>query len=58
MFSFVLIMPPKVMTQSVGRPVAKSLGWGTGVWVGRGGRVRRLRKGNDERFDDLNGQGN
>nr|GEV10282.1 hypothetical protein [Tanacetum cinerariifolium] len=31
---------------------------GTGVWVGRGGRGRRPREGNDERVDDLNGQGN
>ncbi|GJZ16802.1 hypothetical protein Tco_0552925, partial [Tanacetum coccineum] len=30
----------------------------TGVRVGRGGRGRRLREGNDERVDDLNGQGN
>nr|GEZ71801.1 hypothetical protein [Tanacetum cinerariifolium] len=51
-------MPPKVMTQSVGRPVAKSLGWGTGVWVGRGGRVRRPKEGYDERVDDLYGQRN
>nr|GEV13992.1 hypothetical protein [Tanacetum cinerariifolium] len=32
--------------------------WGTGVRVGRGGRGRRPRDGNDERVDDLNGQGN
>ncbi|GJX52692.1 uncharacterized mitochondrial protein-like protein [Tanacetum coccineum] len=31
---------------------------GTGVWVGRGGRGRRPKEGNDERVDDLNGQGN
>ncbi|GKE01319.1 reverse transcriptase domain-containing protein, partial [Tanacetum coccineum] len=31
---------------------------GTGVRVGRGGRGKRPREGNDERFDDLNGQGN
>nr|GEX53466.1 putative reverse transcriptase domain-containing protein [Tanacetum cinerariifolium] len=31
---------------------------GTGVRVGRGGRGRRPREGNDERVDDLNGQGN
>ncbi|GJY04413.1 putative reverse transcriptase domain-containing protein [Tanacetum coccineum] len=30
----------------------------TGVQVGRGGRGRRPREGNDERIDDLNGQGN
>ncbi|GJY62884.1 hypothetical protein Tco_0464344, partial [Tanacetum coccineum] len=41
-----------------GRPIAKSLGGGTGVRVGRGRRGRRPREGNDERVDDLNGQGN
>ncbi|GKF05731.1 hypothetical protein Tco_0036399, partial [Tanacetum coccineum] len=46
------------MTQSVGRPVAESQGGGTGERVGRGGRGRRPREGNDERVDDLNGQGN
>ncbi|GKC51492.1 hypothetical protein Tco_1074237, partial [Tanacetum coccineum] len=30
----------------------------TGVQVGKGGRGRRPKKGNDERVDDLNGQGN
>ncbi|GJV26631.1 putative reverse transcriptase domain-containing protein, partial [Tanacetum coccineum] len=44
-----------VMTRSVGRPTAKSLGGGTGVRVGRGGRGRRPREDNDERVDDLNG---
>ncbi|GJZ52399.1 putative reverse transcriptase domain-containing protein [Tanacetum coccineum] len=43
---------------SVGRPVADSLGRGTDEWVGRGGRGRRPREGNDERVEDLNGQGN
>ncbi|GJZ30772.1 reverse transcriptase domain-containing protein [Tanacetum coccineum] len=51
-------MSPKVMTRSAGRPAAESLGGGTGVRVGRGGRGRRLREGNDERVDDLNGQRN
>ncbi|GJX79722.1 hypothetical protein Tco_0327871 [Tanacetum coccineum] len=51
-------MSPKVMTRSVGRPAAESLGGGMGVRVGRGGRGRRLREGNDERVDDLNGQRN
>ncbi|GJZ50813.1 putative reverse transcriptase domain-containing protein [Tanacetum coccineum] len=32
----VKIMPPRMRTQSVGRPAAKSLGGGTGVQVGRG----------------------
>ncbi|GJU97258.1 hypothetical protein Tco_1326529 [Tanacetum coccineum] len=45
-------------TRSAGRPAAESLGGGTGVRVGRGGRGRRPLEGNDERVDDLNGQGN
>ncbi|GKE92204.1 hypothetical protein Tco_1573299 [Tanacetum coccineum] len=52
------IMPPRMRTQSVGRPSAESLGEGTGVRVGRGGRGRRPREGNDECVDNLNGQGN
>nr|GEY33528.1 hypothetical protein [Tanacetum cinerariifolium] len=48
-------MPPKMRTQSDGHPDAESLE-GMGVRVGRGGRVPR--EGNDERVDDLNGQGN
>ncbi|GJZ26518.1 putative reverse transcriptase domain-containing protein, partial [Tanacetum coccineum] len=48
------IMPPRM---SAGRPAAESLGGGTSVRVGRGGRGRRPREGNDERVDDLNGQG-
>ncbi|GJX70116.1 hypothetical protein Tco_0307287 [Tanacetum coccineum] len=51
-------MPPRVMTQSAGRPIAKSRGGGTGERVGRGGRGRRPREGNDECVDELNGQGN
>ncbi|GJT50788.1 hypothetical protein Tco_0976945 [Tanacetum coccineum] len=51
-------MPPRVMTRSAGRPVAESQGGGTGERVGRGGRGRGPREGNDERVDDLNGQGN
>ncbi|GKA48105.1 hypothetical protein Tco_0741063 [Tanacetum coccineum] len=39
---------------SAGRPAAKSLGGGTGVRVGRGGKGRRPREGNDERVEDLN----
>ncbi|GJS79912.1 putative reverse transcriptase domain-containing protein [Tanacetum coccineum] len=45
-------------TFSTSRPVVESLGGGIGVRVGRGGRGRRPREGNDERFNDLNGQGN
>ncbi|GKC49540.1 hypothetical protein Tco_1072285 [Tanacetum coccineum] len=51
------IMPPRMRTRSAGRPAAESLGGGTGVWVGRGGRGKRPREGNDERVNDLNGQG-
>ncbi|GJW93420.1 putative reverse transcriptase domain-containing protein [Tanacetum coccineum] len=47
MFSLVWIMPPRVMTQSAGRPAAKLLGGGTGEWVSRGGRV-----------EDYGGRGN
>ncbi|GKB15927.1 putative reverse transcriptase domain-containing protein, partial [Tanacetum coccineum] len=46
------------MLTPTGRSAAKSLGRGTGKRVGRGGRGRRPREGNDERVDDLNGQGN
>ncbi|GJR98373.1 putative reverse transcriptase domain-containing protein [Tanacetum coccineum] len=52
------IMPPRMRTRSASRPAAESLGGGTGEQVSRGGRGRRPRKGNDERIDDLNGQGN
>ncbi|GJV51052.1 hypothetical protein Tco_1446793 [Tanacetum coccineum] len=51
-------MPPRMRTRSAGWPAAESLGEGTGEWVSKGGRCRRPRKGNDERVDDLNGQGN
>ncbi|GKA44889.1 putative reverse transcriptase domain-containing protein [Tanacetum coccineum] len=47
-------MPTRMRTQSAGQPAAESLGGGTGVWVGRGGRGRRPKEGNDERVDDLN----
>ncbi|GJU31924.1 putative reverse transcriptase domain-containing protein [Tanacetum coccineum] len=51
-------MPPRMRTQSVGRPIAKSREGGIGEWVGRGVRGRGPRGGNDERVDKLNGQGN
>ncbi|GJZ17404.1 putative reverse transcriptase domain-containing protein [Tanacetum coccineum] len=51
-------MPPRMRTRSAGRLAAESLGEGTGELVGRGGRGRRPREGNDERVVDLNGQGN
>ncbi|GKD05615.1 putative reverse transcriptase domain-containing protein, partial [Tanacetum coccineum] len=41
-----------------GRPIAESRGGGTGERVGRGGRGRGPRGGNDERVEELNGQGN
>nr|GEX62342.1 zinc finger, CCHC-type, retrotransposon Gag domain protein [Tanacetum cinerariifolium] len=43
---------------SAGRPVAESRGGETGERVGRGGRGRGPRGGNDEHVDELNGQGN
>nr|GEZ75642.1 reverse transcriptase domain-containing protein [Tanacetum cinerariifolium] len=52
------IMQPRMRTRSVGRHAAESLGEGTGVRVGRGGRGKRPRVGTDERVDDLNGQEN
>ncbi|GKD28581.1 hypothetical protein Tco_1239359, partial [Tanacetum coccineum] len=52
------IMPPRMWTRSTGRPTAESLGGGTGERVGRSGRGRRPREGNDECVDELNGQGN
>ncbi|GJX00500.1 putative reverse transcriptase domain-containing protein [Tanacetum coccineum] len=51
-------MPPRMRTRSAGRHAAKSLEGGTGKQVGRGGRGRRSRESNDERVDELNGQGN
>nr|GEX33071.1 hypothetical protein [Tanacetum cinerariifolium] len=38
-------MPPRMKTQSAGRPAAKSLGGGTGVRVGGGGKGRRPKEG-------------
>ncbi|GJT62140.1 putative reverse transcriptase domain-containing protein [Tanacetum coccineum] len=52
-------MPPRMRTQSAGWPVAESRGGGTGRWIRKGGgRGRGPREGNDERIDELNGQGN
>ncbi|GJY54896.1 reverse transcriptase domain-containing protein [Tanacetum coccineum] len=51
-------MPPKIRTRSAGRLVAKLRGGGTGERVGRCGRGRGPRGGNDERIDELNVQGN
>ncbi|GJZ77904.1 hypothetical protein Tco_0642576 [Tanacetum coccineum] len=52
------IMPPRMRTRSAGRPVAESRGGRTDERVGRGGRGRGPRGGNDDRVDKLNGQGN
>ncbi|GKD27145.1 hypothetical protein Tco_1233359, partial [Tanacetum coccineum] len=46
------------MTRSAGRPVAESRGGGTVERVGIGRKDRRPREGNNERVEDLNGQGN
>ncbi|GKD07953.1 putative reverse transcriptase domain-containing protein, partial [Tanacetum coccineum] len=51
-------MPPRMRTRSAGRPVAESQGGGTGEPVGRGGRGRGPRRGNDDHVDELNGQRN
>ncbi|GKF18955.1 hypothetical protein Tco_0063873, partial [Tanacetum coccineum] len=51
------IMPPRMRTRSAGWPAAETLGGGTVVRVGRGRRGRRPWEGNDERVNDLNGQG-
>ncbi|GKE70223.1 hypothetical protein Tco_1528295, partial [Tanacetum coccineum] len=53
------IMPPRMRTQSAGRPVAESQGGGTGRRVGiGGGRGRGPKGGNDDHVDEFNGQGN
>ncbi|GJY96415.1 protein LAZ1 [Tanacetum coccineum] len=52
------IIPPKIRTRSTCQPAAELLGGGMGLRVGRGGWGRRPMKGNDDRVDDLNGQGN
>ncbi|GKA90165.1 hypothetical protein Tco_0811977 [Tanacetum coccineum] len=52
--AIVEIMPPRMRTRSVGRPVADSLGGGTGERVGRGlGAVRNVEgvNGNVERVN-------
>ncbi|GJZ69262.1 hypothetical protein Tco_0632812 [Tanacetum coccineum] len=51
-------MSPRMRTRSAGRPVAESRGGGMSERVGRGERGRGPRGGNDERVDELNGQGN
>nr|GFD24048.1 hypothetical protein [Tanacetum cinerariifolium] len=51
-------MPPRIRTRSAGRPVAELRGREMGERVGRGGKGRGPRVGNDERVEELNGQGN
>ncbi|GKD52429.1 hypothetical protein Tco_1281405, partial [Tanacetum coccineum] len=51
-------MPLRIRTRSAGRPVAESLGEGTGERVSRGGRGRRPMDGIDKHANELNGQGN
>nr|GEZ53757.1 reverse transcriptase domain-containing protein [Tanacetum cinerariifolium] len=51
-------MSPRMRTRSVGQPVAKSHGGGTGERVGRCGKGRGPRGGSDERVNELNSQGN
>ncbi|GJU44730.1 putative reverse transcriptase domain-containing protein [Tanacetum coccineum] len=59
MFSLVWIMPPRVITQSVGRPAAASRGGGMGRRVGsEGRRVRVPRKRNVKPTGESEGQGN
>ncbi|GJU69556.1 hypothetical protein Tco_1255815 [Tanacetum coccineum] len=58
MLSLVEIMSPRMRTRSAGRPITKSRGKGTGEQVGRGGRGRGPRGGNDEHVDKFYGQGN
>ncbi|GKG27471.1 hypothetical protein Tco_0403174, partial [Tanacetum coccineum] len=45
------IMPPRVRTRNASRV-------GTGERVGRGGRGRGPKRGNDEHVEELNGKGN
>ncbi|GKD88306.1 putative reverse transcriptase domain-containing protein, partial [Tanacetum coccineum] len=52
------IMPPRMRTRSASWLAAESLGGGMGKQVGRGGKGRRPREGNDEHVDELNGKGN
>ncbi|GKB15235.1 hypothetical protein Tco_0849158 [Tanacetum coccineum] len=59
MFSLVWIMPPGVMTRSVGRPAAAPQGGGTGGRVGREGRrVREPRRRKVKPTGEPEGQGN
>ncbi|GKE78652.1 reverse transcriptase domain-containing protein [Tanacetum coccineum] len=51
-------MPPRMRTRSAGWPAVESLGGGTAERVTKGRRGRRPWEGNDERVDELNGQGN
>nr|GEY86936.1 hypothetical protein [Tanacetum cinerariifolium] len=57
LFRFCLLSRVRDLTRSAGRPITESRGGGTGERVGRGGRGGS-RRGNDDRVDELNGQGN
>ncbi|GKD38025.1 hypothetical protein Tco_1258232, partial [Tanacetum coccineum] len=56
MFSLVWIMPPRVMTQSAGRPAAAPQGGGTGGRASRGGGRTRGRS-SDQGNGRIDGQG-
>nr|GEU84173.1 hypothetical protein [Tanacetum cinerariifolium] len=51
-------MPPRMRTQSAGRPLVESRGGETGERVGRGGKGRGPKGGNDDYVNELNGKGN
>ncbi|GKC77280.1 hypothetical protein Tco_1128054 [Tanacetum coccineum] len=51
-------MLPRMRTRSAGWPVSESQGGGMGERVGKGGRGRGPKRGNDEHVDELNGQEN
>ncbi|GJU02354.1 putative reverse transcriptase domain-containing protein [Tanacetum coccineum] len=51
-------MPPRMRTRSAGWPAAESRGGEMGKWVGKGRRGRGPKGGNDDRINELNGQGN
>ncbi|GKF46013.1 hypothetical protein Tco_0135815 [Tanacetum coccineum] len=50
-------MPPRMRTRISGGLIAESRGGRTGGRFSRGGRGRGPRGNNDERVDELNGQG-
>nr|GEY45701.1 hypothetical protein [Tanacetum cinerariifolium] len=48
-------MPPRMRTQSAGRPATESLGGGTGVRVGRGCSYKEFLASNPKEYDDKGG---